>query len=646
VLDDLRQALAAGIMPSEPMWFDEWADKNILLRRGTRKIPWQTAKTPYLREIMRCLSPQDPTARIVVQKSVQLGLSEMANAYCAYIIDQCPMPILFVQPDIERADNYSKHRLQPVLEDCRIIDGKIAAPKSRDSANTVSDKSYPGGPLNLVGANSAAGFASTPYGVFIFDEADRAKASAAAEGDQYELGLNRLITFLRSKSLLFSTPGLASTSRIEPEYLASDQRRYHTPCPLCSLGIELSFDRMVYPEDPKHAPLYRCQSCQKLFDQSAKPEMLASGIWVPKFPEREVVGFKLNGLHSMLDWREIDDRRRRAEGKLNKTVVFVNTIMGETFDMLEATKVEPAKLSLLTYPIAREGNQSIVPDEVLLLTAGVDVQEAGRLEAVLYGWGRGEECWHLEREIFRGEITEAAVWRDLAAWLRSIWTTTSGRTMRLSGTCIDYRGGASQRVAEFVRTTPGKRVWAILGAGGDRPLWPTGKPAKSKYGARLYRIGNDVAKQQIHASIKASIAAHEVADPQRIAVRGPNKIHIAAHLCADEVYLAGLVSEAPQTKYVKGRAVVTWEGVKGHAPIEPLDCAVYGYAALAAARAAGRARSLDTRAPVDPQPPAPNSVPLVKPSHRHEIQISTPAPPAPRPTPAPAQAPRKVPRYL
>lgn len=644
MLDDIRQALAQGVRPTPSIWFDEWADANVMLRRGTVAIPWRTSKTPYLREIMRCLSMQSPVRRVVVQKSVQLGVSEMANAFCAYVISQCPMPIIFVQPDILAAKEYSRERLQPVLEDCKAIDGKIAEVKSRDAGNTVNDKSYLGGPLKIIGSNSPSGFASMPAGVILFDEADRAKASAGKEGDQWELALNRLITFPRSKAALWSTPGLASTSRVEPEYLASDRREYLTPCPLCDVGIELDFDRMVWPEDPRHDPLHRCQACNDVFDESAKPYMLEHGVWVPRAPEVETAGFRLNGLQSMLTWRDIDDRRRRAIGKLNKLIVYTNNIQGRTFDLHAATKVDPTKLAILSTPIEREGTQSIVPDDVMLLTAGVDVQAAGRLEAVLYGWGRGDECWHLERGIFRGDITEAAVWADLDFWLRSIWHTTAGRQLRLAGTCIDYRGGASKRVSDFVRNAAGKRVWAILGASGDRELWPSGKPAKSRYGARLYRIGIDVAKQQIHATLRASVAAREAAQLNRTEVRGPGKVHIAEHLAADADYLAGLVSEAPITTYAKNRPIVTWEPVPNHAPVEPFDCAVYGMAALAAARLAGRARGLDAASKLPltaSQPPETNSLTVVKPQRREEIRNSTP-PPRPQAATPPMKRPRIV----
>jgi phage terminase large subunit GpA-like protein len=53
------------------------------------------------------------------------------------------------------------------------------------------------------------------------------------EGDPVALAERRTTTFARRKILLTSTPTVKDFSRIEAEYLRSDQRRFYVPCPKC-----------------------------------------------------------------------------------------------------------------------------------------------------------------------------------------------------------------------------------------------------------------------------------------------------------------------------------------------------------------------------------------------------------------------------
>ena len=45
------------------------------------------------------------------------------------------------------AKEYSKLRIAPMIRDCPTLRAKVAEKKSRDSGNTILQKSYPGGIL-------------------------------------------------------------------------------------------------------------------------------------------------------------------------------------------------------------------------------------------------------------------------------------------------------------------------------------------------------------------------------------------------------------------------------------------------------------------------------------------------------------------
>ena len=52
-------AFALGFKPDPDLSVSQWADKNRFLSSVASSEPgrWQTARTPYLAEIMDCLSP-------------------------------------------------------------------------------------------------------------------------------------------------------------------------------------------------------------------------------------------------------------------------------------------------------------------------------------------------------------------------------------------------------------------------------------------------------------------------------------------------------------------------------------------------------------------------------------------------------------
>ena len=152
-----------GMKPPEKLTVSEWADKKRRLsaESSAETGSWRTSRTPYLKEPMDAFT--DPKVRhIVVVSSSQVGKSETINNMLGYIIDQDPGSILFVHPTTIDAKEYSKLRIAPMIRDCPSLKKKVADPKSRDSANTILQKSYPGGILTMCGSTEAHALASKP----------------------------------------------------------------------------------------------------------------------------------------------------------------------------------------------------------------------------------------------------------------------------------------------------------------------------------------------------------------------------------------------------------------------------------------------------------------------------------------------------
>ena len=132
--------------PPENLTVSEWAAKyRVLSRESSAEAgPWRNERTPYLVEPMDAIT--DPTVRhITVVASSQVGKSEMELNAIGYIIDQDPGSILYIQPTLDDAKKFSRLRISPMARDCARLRTKIADVKSRDSGNTILQKTFPGG---------------------------------------------------------------------------------------------------------------------------------------------------------------------------------------------------------------------------------------------------------------------------------------------------------------------------------------------------------------------------------------------------------------------------------------------------------------------------------------------------------------------
>ena len=231
--------------PPERLTVSEWADKKRRLSPETsaESGPWRTSRTPYLREPMDAFN--DPrVSRIVMVASSQVGKSELELNIIGYIIDQDPGSILYIQPTLDDAKKFSRLRVAPMIRDSRL---KVADIKSKDSGNTILQKSFPGGMLTITGSNSASALASTPARYIIGDERDRWAVSAGTEGDPWALAEARQTTFYNRKAVEVSTPTTKGSSQIADSYELGTQEHWCHRCPDCGAYHCIDFDDIKIP---------------------------------------------------------------------------------------------------------------------------------------------------------------------------------------------------------------------------------------------------------------------------------------------------------------------------------------------------------------------------------------------------------------
>jgi phage terminase large subunit GpA-like protein len=430
----------------------------------------------------------------------------------------------------------------------------VKDPRARDSGNTTLHKIFPGGHITSCGANSPASLASRPVRIVLCDEVDRYPLSAGSEGDPVSLARKRATTFWNRKIGMFSTPTVKGLSRIEQAFLESDKRRFYVACPDCGEKQTLKWGNVVWTE-PKDAK-YACSSCGSLWDDAARSRAIKKGEWIAEGEKSKVAGFHLSGLYS--PWTPLADSVEdflQAKKQPATLRVWVNTFLGETWED-QGEAVDDFAVS------SRVESWDMLPKSVLLLTAGVDVQD-DRLEIEIVGWGRDEESWSVDFKTIWGDPSSKTVWDDLDNLLLSEYPREDDRNLNIKCTLIDSGGHHTNSVYNYVRPREGKRVFATKGVGGEgKPLM--GKPSRNNIGKiKLFPCGVDSAKELLYSRLK-------IVEP------GPGYCHFPPR--PDE-YFKQLTAEKLVTRYHKGFARREW--VKVRSRNEALDCRVYAMGALA-----------------------------------------------------------------
>lgn len=227
--------------------------------------PWRTARTPYLREIMDCLTPSHPMADGIIEAGTQVGKTEVLLNALGYIIHQAPGPAMVVQPTTDVAKKFSRQRVASMIEETQVLRGLVAEAKSRDAGNTTLLKEFPGGLVAMVGANSGPGLRSLPVRYLLMDEVDAYPLDVDGEGDPEEVAEKRTDTFgVRAKRMRTSSPKRKDTSRIDRRYREGSQGRYYVPCPHCAHEQYLRWPQMRWEMRVAHELV--CSECGGISD--------------------------------------------------------------------------------------------------------------------------------------------------------------------------------------------------------------------------------------------------------------------------------------------------------------------------------------------------------------------------------------------
>lgn len=581
----------AGMKPPDDLTVTQWAERHRRLssESSAEPGPWRTSRTPYLREPMDAFT--DPKVRrIVMVAASQVGKSELELNIIGYIIDEDPGSILFVHPTTIDAKEFSKLRIAPEIRDCPTLRRKVAAPKSRDSGNTLLQKTYPGGILTMCGSTEAHALASKPIRYVLGDERDRWATSAGNEGDPWELAMARQTTFYNAKAVEVSTPTIKNASAIEASYGEGTMERWKSRCPHCGQYHEIQWEHIRYDYEESvvnHKKVYKvksvwynCPGCGCISDEATMKR--APARWEADNPAAYAQGvrsFWLNAFVSQwASWSSIVLKYLNAIGNTRKLQVVYNTCFGllwEDRGDLEDEDSLMGRRDVEAYGLQEGGTPIELPDGVLVLTAGVDTQD-NRMEYEVVGHGHFGETWGIEKGIVMGRPDDDETWAKLDEVLfNRVFRFADGLGLPVSLTFVDQGGHFSGEVRLACHDRIRKKVFAIMGSKNhDAPYTKPPKEQKIMIQEQyigtcwMYEIGVDAGKQRIM-------------DNLRVQTPGPNYCHFPRRDDYGSSYFAGLLSERLEYDASKKQPWV-WKKIPGHERNEALDCRNYAMAAFKA----------------------------------------------------------------
>lgn len=585
--------LAENLNPPQRLSVAEWAEAHRYLSSEASALPgkYRLAFCPLQREPQEAVTDQDVSSIVLCWAAQTGGKTEILNNIVGFFIAQEPAPILVVQPTVEFAESWSKERLAPMLRDTPALHDLVRDPRSRDSGNTVAMKMFPGGSVAVVGANAPAGLAGRPRRVVLLDEVDRYPASAGTEGDPCALAIKRTESFTNAVVVMTSTPTIKHASRIYTEFQQSDQRYWFVTCPKCEETQTLKWNQVRWPDGKPEEARYCCEHCRAELTDEDRVKMVLTGEWRPTAPFTGKRGYHLNGLYSPFKSKKgFKNRLHQAvvgfleakRGGPSTLKTWVNTFLAETW--------EETGFSLESDPIFKRREQygPELPQEVIVLTAGVDIQDQW-MEAEVVGWGAEEESWGIATIRVPGSPSVKSTWAAMESELQRVRKRVDGVDLRVSSAFWDS-GAHTKAVYAYLRNKAVRSWYPCKGIGGaGRPL--VGRFSRQKNaGVLVFPIGVDTGKELIYSRLQ-------------LEETGPGYMHFP--MTYEEEFFKQLTSEKKVSKLVKGVRVIAWEKKEENARNEALDCRVYATAAFVFRNFDLKrlARKFATVAKAEPEPP-------------------------------------------
>ena len=629
-----RQSIALQIEKNFAPWSkmapEEWAEQIYRLPNGAR-FKWDYA--PYSKAMFLSLFD-----RSTIETSFMLYSRGMKSTVVllaiGYSIDQQPRRILSLWPTNSNGEKWSKDCFVGELADttpCLHYLGSQS--KKRTGDLTMLHKKFPGGLIDIFGANAPGDMRRAKGSLLYADEIDAIEEIESDEGDQLIIFAKRGDEYPDTIRVYASYPGLCvldsngkpakGHSRIDSKMRQSDGNQWFSTCVLCG-GEPFVMHRSMlrYEEDKTELARLECPRCKGLLDDSQRYAMAHKqgfNNWKPQREFRGRRGFHANamlwphptdpvkcpgGALQMIADQEM--AAKRSDNPQRSLRVVVNTVDAEPFNPDTKDETPPDWTAIYNRredyatPRTKEKPDGVIlmPEGALVLVAGVDVQP-DRLEVHKGCYGRKQEYWGVEHVVIPGDIKRSETWEALEQELLRTYDSAiaPNAKLALSFALVDAGHGADHLLwwlaALQKKGSPlCGRVRACRGS--SQYPHPVVDNRYSKIVKQLHGhwVGGDEAKSLIYTRLRM--------EEKEEGYRHYGMNH-------DEKFFQQLTVEKATVEFKKGEEHRRFRNEE-HARNEALDCSVYEMAAFRLRQWNFDALEAKMREELEPRPSEPAQI--------------------------------------
>lgn len=593
-IKEYANRIAAGLAvlyKQPPETPSDWADNNFYLSSESsyQEGRWETL--PFQVALLNMMG-NDEIRTLNIIKSARVGYSKLLLAACAYMIEHKRRNCLFFVPTEASANGFMKSQIETMIRDVPVL--RSLAPwygvKHRD--NTLELKRFSNSKmLYCRGGTAAKNYRELSVDAVIYDELAAFDQDIEGEGNPTFLGDKRIEGSAFPKSIRGSTPktnnGDALRCQISAAADESDHLlRFNLPCPSCGEYQHLKWGGkdcdygIKWDEGKPQSAFYVCEHNACVIQQHEMQEQHINGKWICEktgiwtkdgfdffdkdgeaIPTPENISAHIWTAYSpFTTWGRIAIDFLKVKDDRGKLKTFTNTTLGEVWEEDQGEKVEWEILYA-----RREVYPSRVPEGVLYLTGGIDTQD-DRYEGRVYGWGRGEECWLIDKWILTGDPASEELRKKVRDKCRQLY-----ESMPVSRWGWDSGGSYTDEV--YAESKALGVTWVIPLKGhshSGKPIASFPRKRDQKSGVYLTMVGTDNAKELIYNRLRMEY---------RPSSAQPGFIHFPANdvICGEEE-LKQITAETKRVTIERGRRVYRWDA--GGRRNEGLDCLVYALAAL------------------------------------------------------------------
>jgi len=463
--------------PPPDITVSEWADSNRMIAGAAETGPWETSRTPYLRDIMDAYT--DPEVEVItITGPAQCGKTEAVFNMIGYTIDCDPMPCLYVTNTEDNSRYISTDRIKPMCEESPALARHMTGrPWDFEKGKQLTlDRMS----LYFGSAQSISTLVSKAIGRLFCDETDKWKFFVGREGNPAQMAGRRGTTYGDFKVVYLCTL-TDENGFIYVSYNLSNMCQNYTPCPRCGEFIRMRFSIETLKVDPPklrdpeiirrdECVYYKCQVCGGRIEQYEKSDMVDNGKWCPEgqhvTPEgkligrpkrsRRHVGYWINEMispwlhwHKMLaEWFEKNTPEGIALGLLKE---FKNQVLVQVWTE-EAIDVDSTKLS----EHVGDFSQHTVPSDCKVLVCGADYHKghAGNIhiDYEVRGFGYNYRNW----VISSGSLTSWEAFENDVLFAPYRWSDPDKAEPELTVViCFIDSGFLSPDVYDFCLRHPG-----------------------------------------------------------------------------------------------------------------------------------------------------------------------------------------------